>query len=83
MSAKKRKITALELVREAAKSRTSVKWTSGLSKDESGYIGDVVGELRKTPGAALYVVAKGVKLELQLTVSVATIVKTLKEMLGR
>jgi hypothetical protein len=73
----------MALVKEAAKSRTSVKWTDALSKDDDEYFRSVVAEMRNTPGAAMYVVARGVKLELELTVSVSTIVKTLKEKLGR
>ena len=79
---KKRKQTAMALVAAAAIRQPSTKWTSALSGEDQQYLRSVVGEMRHTPGAAIHTVARGVKLELQLTVSVGTIARTLKELLA-
>jgi hypothetical protein len=57
------------------------KWTELLSRDDGTYILQVVTAMKATPGAAHYMVAKGLKEELSLSVSVGTIAKTLKEMI--
>ncbi len=80
---KKQKVTAIDLVRAAAETKSSKTWSDSLSEDDSCYLQNVVAVMRDTPKAALYVVAKAVKLELGLSVGINTIARTLKEMLGQ
>ena len=79
MAQRKRK-TPADLVKSAVPiNPKSVKWTDLLTGSEKAYVKDVIGEMNRTPGAALYVVASKLKEALGLSVSTGTIAKTLKE----
>ncbi len=69
-------------MKTAAKAKTSKKWIDSLSEEDHQYLQNVIAVMRYTPRAALYVVAKGVKLELGLSVSVETVAKTIRELLS-
>lgn len=83
MKKKQRKLAAQLVAESSSTSSRGKKWVDQLSTIDRPYIGAVVSEIRKTPGVALYVVAKKLKDELCLSVSHDTIARTLKEMLGR
>jgi hypothetical protein len=81
--AKKRRKTAVDIVKESASSNVrGLKWTELLCAADQRFVRSIVAEMRGTPGAAPYVVAKGVKEELRLTVCIGTIAKTLKELIA-
>lgn len=80
---KKQRQTAVELVAESSStSSRGKKWMEQISLDDQKYLADVILEIMKTPGVALYVVAKKLKDELCLSVSHDTIAKTLKEVIA-
>ena len=73
--------TATDLVGESVKPKT-IKWTETLTAADISYLKEVVAEMKRTPGAAPYVVAPKLKVALGLIVSVGTIARTLKEMIA-
>jgi hypothetical protein len=76
--------TAAELVKLAIpKVQTKQKWTELLSDDDTAYVCNIVTVMKRTPGAAPYVVARALKEELNLNVRHETIARTLKDLIAR
>ncbi len=75
--------TAAELVsKSTSTSNHGQSWSNQLNTSDKCYLRGIVIAMKETPGASHYIVARNLKKELDLSIGIGTIAKTLKELIA-